>query len=186
MSGARGGWVPEHAIHMAWRAALRVLIIACCITLPMGIWRSVYRDVRHRKPEIIAKLEASVGALAALLIFAFVGELTLIMSWRYDGDISDAYDPLRTSMNASVRLKRNNAFPLTGFWQTSCGNGVGVAIERESPFLRTYRLEDCGTEGCGPHGGGSKVYGSIKEGPSFRVVEQNTIQLETTLYHRCG
>ena len=105
MTGARGGAVPDHAIHLLWRATLYLLIYAGATWTSIGIWRSVATVLGKTRPPAVARAGATVCALGTLIIILSVGELTSIASWRYDVDISDTYDSKRTSENASLSLK---------------------------------------------------------------------------------
>jgi hypothetical protein len=182
MTGAQGGAVPQHAIHLLWRATLYLLMYGCAFWAFIGIWRSVATTLETHT--FVARAGATVCALAALIIILSVGELTSIASWRYDLDISDTYDSQRTSENASLSLKPSARFPLTGFWKQQCDQEVGVAIEEESRWLKSYRIELCGTSRCGFW----KV-SSVVHDPQYRVIDHDTIEFEDlakpTLYHRC-
>jgi hypothetical protein len=182
LTGARGGAVPQHAIHLLWRATLCLLTYGCAFWASIGIWRSVATALETHAP--VARAGATVCALAALIIILSVGESASIASWRYSLDMSDTYDSKRTSANASLSLKPSARFPLTGFWKQQCDEEVGIAIEKESRWLKTYHVENCGISRCGFW----KV-SSIVHDPQYRVIDQNTIEIEDmakpTVYHRC-
>jgi hypothetical protein len=187
-NGSQGG-DSEHGIHMLWRGVQYLFIFGCISTIPIGIWRSTAKRLAPKHSTAIARLAATVCALLAVLTFAGVGEFTLAMGRLHDLDMRDVHDSSRTSKNAAASLDRSADFPLTGFWQSKCGDDVGIAIERESRWLKVYRLEDCGILHCGRARSTTTIYND----PNYRVVDPNTIELNASaepryrsIIHRCG
>jgi hypothetical protein len=190
LTGARGGAVPVHAIHVIYRYGLWILTLGFIATLPIAFWRATATALAKKRGPLITKLGASACALAVVLVFAATGEFVVVMSWLYGfADPYDSHDQSRTSSNASTSVSREPSFPLTGFWQPSCDKeDVGIAIERESRWLKLYRFEFCGPLGCQ-----FRSESTIVGDPEYRVIDFNTIEFEastairyTTIYHRCG
>jgi hypothetical protein len=189
LSGARGGTVPIHSIHVVWRYTLFLVTLGVAVWVAISAWHSMANALVQKRSRTVAGLEATAGALAAVLVILAAGECARVMSWLYGFDGQDTKDPLRTSANASARLTRDASFPLTGFWQTSCGNGVGFAIEREAPWLPLYRFEACGSFGCG-----YIEDSTIVRDYNFRVIDRDAIVFwirsgdprNRPVYHRCG
>ena len=188
-TGALGGGVPVHDIHVLWRNTLYVVAVCVTVTVPVLIWRGATKAAVADGVFLRSKVGATVYALAAAIIFAVAGEYAHVMSWLYTTDLQDPHDPHLTSANAATRLERDPSLPLIGFWQTTCDpNGAGIAIERETRWLKLYRLEFCWVRGCGLRGH-SKIVGD----PEFRIIDLNTIEFEASaalrypaIYHRCG
>ena len=121
LTGAGGGAVPVHAIHVMYRTGLWILTFGLIATLPIAFWRATATALAVKRGPLISKLGTSACALAVVPVFAATGEFVVVMSWVYGfGDPYDSHDQSRTSSNASASVSHDPSFPPTGFWQPSC------------------------------------------------------------------
>jgi pimeloyl-ACP methyl ester carboxylesterase len=177
-----GGGDATHALHRHWRMVLVSISVAVTLIFPVIIFRhSIGAEFSAR---LSATFGAALRALVAMCILAMAGEVTYTMSWLFPRDYGEPIDPRRNSTNVANTLKRHPAFPLIGFWKRSCDEDVGIAIERGFPWLSFYRVESCIPYSCGLWG-----YSKIVNDFDYRVVDQNTLILESmpapNEYHRC-
>jgi hypothetical protein len=189
VTGALGGGVPLHDIHVLWRYTSYLVSVGVTVAIPILIWAGATKATVADGAFLKSKVGATVYALAATIILCAAGEFAHVMSWFNSLDSQDSHDPRRTSTNAATRLERHSSLPLIGFWQTTCDpNGPGITIERETRWLTLYRFDFCSVHGCG-----LRSYSKIVSDPEFRVIDLNTIEFEPsavqryrTIYHRCG
>jgi hypothetical protein len=188
-TGALGGGVPLQSIHDTWRDMLYLIAAGVTVTMSVLAWRGATRAKVVDGAFLNSKVGATVYAVAAAIILGTAGEVAHVMSWLYTLDPQDTHDRRLASYNAATRLERDPSLPLIGFWQTKCeSHGGGIAIQRETRWLKLYRLDFCSDFGCG-----LRNYSKIVDDPAFRVIDPNTIEFEPSsaniermIYHRCG
>src|ERR1700689_800103 len=66
LTGARGGAVPVHAIHVMYRYGLWILTLGFIAILPIAFWRATAAALAMKQGPLISKLGASACALAVV------------------------------------------------------------------------------------------------------------------------
>lgn len=145
--------------------AVGALIVAYQILAVVGIWRSAGRHAGRA----VWAVAARVAALA-FLVWLAVG---IGAAWRLLND--DSRDTSRTSATVAATLRRDPAYPLTGFWKGECHEAFGLAIE-PSAAPGKYSVSFCGPGGCFKPGT-YRPDTTIKGDDAYRIVDPDTLEV---------
>lgn len=146
------------------------------------------RPTSDDPPNTVTRLTELEGSTTLRSLFSGRGFIGFDYRMERQQARTWALDPVAW-IYAATRLERNRSLPLIGFWQTTCDpKGAGITIERETRWLKLYRLNFYWVYGCQLRG-----YSKIVGDPEFRIIDLNTIEFEAsaalrypTTYHRCG
>jgi hypothetical protein len=131
----------------------------------VGVWRSAGRYPGPRLLGLLARV------FSLLFLAVLVAQVVFVVSM-----ISvDRTDPSRSSANVAGTLKRDPAFPFTGFWKNQCAQDFGLVVE-PSGEVNTYAVSFCGPSGCFKSGT-YRPNTTIRNDPSYKVIDDNTIEV---------
>jgi len=156
-----------------------VAILGCAYQAlaTVGVWRSAGR---YSGPRLWGLLARSFSLLFLAMLTAQLAFVVYMFS-------VDSNDPSRSSANVASTLKRDPAFPFTGFWKSHCAQGFGLVIE-PSGEMNTYAVSLCGPGGCFKPGT-YRPNTTIVNDPSYKVVDANTLDIRSKdgfkRYSRC-
>jgi hypothetical protein len=149
---------------LALGITLIVVGVGYLVLVSVGIWRSAGR---YAGPKVW--LWASRGiviAVVALNVSLLVGGTMQLGR--------DTNDPGKTSCNIQDSLKPTADYPFVGFWERSCSDGFGLAIDAQKDGF--YSVSFCGPGGCfkpGTYRPNTRLAGDS----NYKILDTDTIEV---------
>jgi hypothetical protein len=172
-------------VLIGFLAAGTAILLAYQALVLVGISRSAGRYAGW--PPWVWLARMAVGAGFLLLCVTLWTSVLMPLRFYYSSHNSMNIDSFRNSMNAASTLRRDPAYPLTGFWKTSCDDAFGLLVEPASTSGK-YSVSFCGPGGCftpGTYRPDTPISGD----PAYRILDEDHLEVRGlhgfSKYARC-